>query len=148
MSKSPEKQLEEFLAPLPAWLKAELEQREYLFSSYQENLESINNHSRVLELRPEFERILSQIPARWNAYCKRFQDNLRRVRETEAQLLNVPKGKPGAPRKDELAQEAVALHQAGKNYPQIATELSNKYKEKISAEAVRKMVVRFPARTN
>lgn len=148
MSKSPENQLEEFLAPLPAWLKAALEQKDYSFATVEEQLESINNPSRAFELRPEFERILRLIPAQWNAYCKRFQDNLRKVRETEAQLLNVPKGKPGAPRKDALAQEAVALRKAGKNFPQIATELSNKYKEAISSEAVRKLVERSPSRTN
>lgn len=147
MSKSPEKQLEEFLAPLPAWLKAQLEQREYSFSSVREQLESINNSGRVLELRPEFERLLRQIPAQWNEYCKRFNDQQRKIHKIEVGFLKVPKGKAGAPRKDERARFAVALHEAGKNYPQIATELSNKYEEQISPEAVRKMIERSPGRT-
>lgn len=147
MSSDPESELEEFLAPLPAWLKAALEQKDYSFATVEEQLESINNPSRAFELRPEFERILCQIPAQWNAYSKRFRDRQREVHKTEEELLKVPKGRAGAPRKDALAKEANALHQAGKNYPQIATELSNKYKEEISSEAVRKMVARFPVRT-
>jgi len=147
LPKSPEKQLAEFLAPLPAWLKAKLEQKEYSFVSAQEELEWVQNQGRVFELKPEFERILDQIPAKWNEYCKRFNDQQQKIHKIEAQLLNVPKGKPGAPRKVERAREAVALHKSRKNYPQIATELSKKYNEKISSEAVRKWVERSAART-
>lgn len=147
MPKSPKKQREEFLAPLQAWLKAALEAREYSFSSVEEELEWIKNQDRVIELGPEFERILIQIPDQWNAYCKRFRDNLHEASEKEEEFLKVPKGKAGAPRKFAQEQEAVALHQAGKNFPQIAAELSNKFKEEISSEAVRKKVERSRART-
>jgi hypothetical protein len=148
MSKNPEKELEEFLAPLPPWLQAALEEKDYLFSSVEENLEGINNQDRVIELRPEYERILRQIPAQWNEYSKRFRDNLRKTHETEEQFLKVPKGIAGAPRNDALAREAFALRQAGRNLPQVAAELSKKYKKSISPEAVRKLIKRLPTRTN
>jgi hypothetical protein len=119
-----------------------------LFSSDDENLEWINNQDRVIELRPEFERILRQLSAKWNKYCKRVQNNLRKTHKTEEQLLKVPKGIAGAPRKDALARKAAALHQAGMTLPQVAAELNKKRKKPITSEAVRKLIKRFQTRTN
>jgi hypothetical protein len=121
MPKNPEKELEEFLAPLPAWLKAALEQKDYSFATVQENLEWINNQNRVTELRPEFERILRRIPAQWNEYCKRFRENQRRIHETEKRFLNVPKGKPGRP-PDSKAQDYFEQHSGDSSYADIAKQ--------------------------
>ena len=148
MSENSEKELKEFLAPLPLWLRAALEERGYLFSSVDENLEWINNQDRVIELRPEFERILRQLPAKWNKYCKRVQNNLGKTHKMEEQLLKVPKGIAGAPRKDALARKANALHQAGMTFPQVAAELNKRRQKFITSEAVRKLIKRFHTRTN
>ena len=148
MSENPEKELKQFLVALPPWLRAALEERDYLFSSVDEQLEWINNQDRVIELRPEFERILRQLPAKWNEYCKRAQNNLRKTHKTEEQLLKVPKGIAGAPRKDALARKATALHQAGMTFPQVAAELTKKRQKPITSEAVRKLIKRFQTRTN
>lgn len=53
-------------------------------------------------------------------------------------------GKPGAPRKDDLAQQAVILQQRGMKIPQIANELNKNLgnDKQTTAEAVRKLLKR------
>ena len=83
------------------------------------------------------------MPVKWREYRERLKREARRVAQWETRLL-VPKGKPGAPRKDELAQEAELLQQRGMKFPQIAGELNKKLGEdkKTSADAIRKFLKR------
>lgn len=136
MAKSPQQELEEFLASKPAWMQRALQHGESSLTRG-EWTELINCGDELSRQRTEYERILQLIPAKWREY--------RKMRKREAQqMLHVllPQGKPGAPRKDDLAREATALHQAGKNYPQAAAVLSEKHQKPITPEAVRKLIKR------
>lgn len=114
LRKSPEKELEEFLASKPAWMQRVLHED---FSSFSrdEHLEWISNQDRVTELRPEYERILQQIPTKWREYRKRLKQNSQLL----VQVL-MPKGKPGR-RRDSRAEEYATLHPS-KSYRQMAKE--------------------------
>lgn len=142
LPKSPERELEEFLASKPAWMQRVLQQD---FSSFSrdEHLEWINNQDRVLELIPECERLLRQLPAKWQEYRKRQMQNSQPL----IQML-VSRGKPGRPSKTALAEEAANLRRAGMNHPQIASELNKRHgadaKNATTAEAVRKLLKRHP----
>jgi len=60
----------------------------------------------------------------------------------------MPRGKPGRPRKDALAQEALELQQRGMNFPQVAAELKKRHGEEVTTPAaVPKLIKRFLART-
>jgi hypothetical protein len=142
VSHNPEKELEEFLASIPAWM-----QRCLLTGFGSLNQDEIRewsiNLDEDLRLTKEYERILQQIPAKWREYRKRLK--------VEAQPLIeilVPKGKAGRPRKTALAQEAVELQQRGMNFPQIAAELNKRHGEDTTTlAAVPKLIKRFFART-
>lgn len=110
MSKSPEKELGEFLASKPAWMEKALQGD---FSSVPLGLESSNNLDKVNELTPEYERILQQIPAEWKKYRKKLKQNYQRLAQTM-----VPKAKPGRPR-DSKAEGYAALHPS-ESYRQMA----------------------------
>ena len=142
MSRDPEKELKEFLAPLPAWMRRTIQEG---FSSLTqaEILEWVNNTEEVFRRTAEYERILQQIPSKWREYRKRLKGDARRTAQYEAQFL-VPKGKPGRPRKDDLAQEAQLLQRRGMKFPQIAGELNKKPGEdsKTTADAIRKLLKR------
>jgi len=122
VSKTPEEELEDFLASQPTWLRTVLEGK-YLFSSAQEQLEWIKNQDKVTELTPEYERILRQMPAQWNSYCKARNKDFNDSKRTEAELLRLPKPFVGRPREDILADEAAKLREAGLSYTQIALRL-------------------------
>lgn len=146
MLKNPEKELEEFLAPLPAWLQAAIEERDYSFSSVDENLEWINNQGRVIELKPKYERILCQLPAEWNEYCRRFRERLRKIRETEEQFLNVPKGKPGRPL-DCKGGNYLEQHSVDSSYADIAKqELLQELQSVQDAETMKLLIQKESAR--
>jgi len=142
LSGSPEKELEEFLAPLPVWMRRTL-QEGFPSLTQAEILEWANNTEEIFRRKAEYERILEQIPAKWRGYRERLKREARRTAQYEAQFL-VPKGKPGAPRKDELAQEAALLQLRGMKFPQIAGELNKRLGDdnKTTADAVRKLLKR------
>jgi len=101
------------------------------------------NLDEVFLRKTEYERILQRIPIRWKEYRSRLKREARRTAQYEAQFI-VPKGKPGAPRKDELAQQAALLQDRGMSFPQIAGELNKRLGEddKTTADAVRKLLKR------
>ena len=66
MSYDPEKQLEEFLASIPAWMRR-LFQNGYGALSESE-LSECTFDSRVPPLREKYEAILQRMPARWKKY--------------------------------------------------------------------------------
>jgi hypothetical protein len=138
LSGNPEKELEAFLAPLPAWMQRTLQQG-FPSLTQVEILEWWRNPDEVLNLTDEYERILQQIPKRWREYRKRLKQ--------EARVFDqfvVPKGTAGAPQKKELAQKAALLQRQGMNFPQIAAELNKTLGEdnKTTADAVRKLLKR------
>jgi hypothetical protein len=140
--RNPEKELEEFLAPLPVWMRRFF-QEGFPSLVQPEIADWAGNPDEVFRLKAEYERILQQIPVKWREYRERLKREARRTARYEAQFL-VPKGKPGAPRKDGLAQKAALLHRQGMNFPQIAAEL-NKTLEKenhTTPDAVRKLLKR------
>jgi hypothetical protein len=108
-----------------------------------EILEWTSNSEEIFSRTKQYEQILQQIPAKWREYRERLKREARRTFQFEAQFL-VPKGKPGAPRKDGLAQQAALLQQQGKTFPQIAFELNKELgkDDKTTAEAVRKLLKR------
>jgi hypothetical protein len=134
---TPEKELEQFLAPLPAWLRMVLEQD---FSSFpQDKLPDWMNYDLADQdrLKQEYERILQRIPQEWKKY--------RRRATLASQMAPTPKGKPGRPGKTALAKEAASLHREGENNPQIAIELNKRHgQDTTTAEAVRKLLKRHP----
>jgi hypothetical protein len=140
--RNPEKELEEFLAPLPVWMRRTF-QEGFPSLSQAEILEWAKNFEEIFRRTSEYERILQQIPVKWREYRERLKREARRTARYEAQFL-VPKGKPGAPRKDELAQEAALLQRRGMKFPQIAGELNKRLGEdnQTTADAVRKLLKR------
>jgi hypothetical protein len=113
----------------------------------EENTEWINNQNELILSEQEYRRILRQLPAEWNAYCKR-------VKEVDAQLImleqkyaDLPKGLPGAPQTDEITLAAIELQRRGLNLIQIAEALSKKFNKKYKSDAIRKRIERFNART-
>jgi predicted YcjX-like family ATPase len=138
LSMNPEKVLEEFLAPLPAWMQRTLQQG-FPSLTQAEISEWWRNPDEVQHLTDEYERILQQIPKKWREYRKRLKQ--------EARIFDrflVPKGTAGAPQKKELAQKAAVLQRQGMKVPQIAAELNKTLGEdnKTTADAVRKLLKR------
>ena len=88
-------------------------QQDFSSFSRDEHLEWISNQNRVLELIPECERLLRQLPARWKEYRKRQKQNSQPLNQ-----MLVSKGKPGRPR-DSKAEEYAALHPS-ESYRQMA----------------------------
>jgi hypothetical protein len=141
---NPEKELEEFLMPLPAWARRFL-QLGFPSLVQSEIADWARNPDEVFKLKTEYERILQRIPVKWREYRERLKREADQTARYEAQFL-VPKGKPGAPRKNELAQKAALLQSQGMNFPQIAAELNKTLGEdnRTTADAVRKLLKRHP----
>jgi hypothetical protein len=119
-SKSPEQELEEFLAAKPSWLRKILrlehddltkeeklawQQSEWWWKDIQGTVED------------EYLRLLKRCPAKWNERCRRLK---------EQAVEDLPSGLPGRPTKDALAQEATELKQH-LSYPKVAKRLNEKY---------------------
>lgn len=143
MPVDPEKQLEEFLASKPDWMRRWLQLgadglTEIEVSEWARNRDEVN---RATE---EYEQILQLAPAKMRAYRKRLQDEARAF----ADKFLVPKGKAGRPRKDDVAREAIELEGRGMNPPQIAAALQKRHgKDVTTPAAVSKLISRFKART-
>jgi hypothetical protein len=142
LSNNPDAELEEFLARLPAWMRRTF-QEGFPSLTQAEIVEWTNNADEVFRLTAEYERILQRSPVRWREYRERLKREARQFARYMAQYL-VPKGKPGAPRKDELAREAALLYQRGMKFPQVAGELNKKLgvHNQTTADAVRKLLKR------
>lgn len=146
MPKSPEKELEEFLAPLPACVQKVLL---YQPVSPQELLESVNSPHKESELRPQLECILRRRSREWDDYCRRAQHD-REMREPLIEMLDpkLPKPIGGRPQKKKLAEKALRLAERMNN-AQIAAEL-NKQPDSdgtATAESVRKLIKRYSDKT-
>lgn len=132
-SKTPEEELDEFLAAQPSWLQKLLQYDLQLTADEDSAGLKANLHEDLWNSREEYERLCQRVPARWRDYCKKRRRTLGPVFS--------PSAVPGRPRKDALAEEATHLYQAGKNYQQIATLLDKKYGlEPTSPDAIRKLI--------
>jgi hypothetical protein len=133
----------EFLARQPDWLRkillgvtlSEGEQKEMLQSDWPDTFGNAQD---------EYERLLSRYPDRLREYRKRKKKEAAKLAG-----LSLPSVPPGAPRKDELAQEALALKQAGLSHTAIARALNERHpdlkdrkgnRRPISSEVVRKLL--------
>lgn len=160
MSNYAEQELDDFFEPLPQWLKKVLW---YDYSSMtdseawswvdsinpltDEQLQELNinpgwqpeRYPRTAdELRPEFTQILQRCSrVKWNAYRK----NIKAARETLAnEFAPLPLSPVGAPRKDDIAQDALRLRSAGETWNSIAIKLHQKYGAARTRESVRSLV--------
>jgi hypothetical protein len=68
---APEKQLEEFLASKPEWIRRYFQKG--MGSLNQDELVEMLQSGEIITLTSEFERILQQIPDKWKAYRKRHE---------------------------------------------------------------------------
>jgi hypothetical protein len=140
--KSPEKELDEFLAARPSWAQKLLE---YDFSSltfeeWSAMASSEDWQANWLQYMAEYEKLAQRVPKRWREYV---------TRRKQQALAELPKAKPGAPRQDGLAEHAIALRRASKSYQQIADELNAAYGlGTTNSDAIRKLIAsRKPEKT-
>ncbi len=130
----PERELANFLAAQPPW------RRKWFQGNYSWTTGEIVDWSEAdwredQPAREEYEKILQKLPEKWRDYRRK----LRRVAISTA-VSTIPPAKPGRPRKDSLAGEALALQKAGKSYAQIAVLINHKYGAVTTPEAVRKLL--------
>lgn len=152
MAQSPEQELADFLAPLPLWLQKVLWQdyssmtdvdefnyKDSMFPFAAEALKETGGWQperypqTAEELRPKFEQILQRCGrAEWKKYC----DNAKATRKADAdRYVQLPHGKPGRKRNDEMDARIWALRSAGMTTRQIQETL-NARGENMSLEAV------------
>ena len=134
--KTPEEELDEFLAARPSWAQ------KYLQANYsamtQEELSALFHvieEQQLSDDAAEFQRLCRRAPARWREYCKRYKENLLQC--------FMPSGLPGpgATRKDALAEEATLLRRVGKSYQEIADLLNQRHgPDTTNPDAVRKLI--------
>jgi hypothetical protein len=130
VSNSPEKQLEEFLASKPDWMRRMFQTGSNALTE-SELLEWCRNHEEVTGLTDEYEQILQHIPAKWREYRKRLQ----RENHSFIDKLLVPKGKAGRKRNEQLAERIWQLDADGRSNREIQKAL-NDSGENLSIEAV------------
>jgi hypothetical protein len=120
VSKSPEEDLEQFLAPLSALMKMVLQ---YDYSSLddpsisqEEKLEWIKNQDKEAELRPKYEAILQRNPVEWTEYCRRAKQ----IDKLMARQYRIaPRGKLGRKPQTELAERIWKLDVEGRTNSEI-----------------------------
>lgn len=139
MLKTPQKEREDFLAPLDSLVQKVLQEGESSLTT-SEWPEYIRRQDEIFELRKRYEGILIQMPRQWNSYCKgrlkEFKDSMR-----IAAGYAVPKPIEGRPRKNDLAYEMVELNRAGLSNPKIAQRLNREHGEgTATTDSVRKLI--------
>jgi hypothetical protein len=144
VSSRPEKELEEFLAALPAATRTWLEQGAYMLS-YEETVELENDSTtQKSNLRQEYERLLQPFPAKLREHRKRKEHERKLVIDVLMPLPLIPEGRP---RKDALADEAAQLKEAGFSYAKIEQRINREHGEgTVTADSVRKLIKRLKSR--
>jgi len=130
-SKTPEEELDEFLAAQPTWLQKLLQYDLRLTAGENYAALQADLQEELWNSRAEYERLCQRVPARWREYCKKRKRTLG---------VFAPTSKPGRPRKDALAEEATLLYQAGRNHQQIARQFKEKYRADMTPDAIRKLI--------
>jgi hypothetical protein len=149
--KSPEGELEEFLAAQPSWVR-KLLQADPLTPDEQAHLTQSGWPETFGQARDKFLQLLQQCPAQLREYRKR------EARQgVMSALQDIPALPVGAPRKEWLTQEASELQRAGLSHREIADELNKKHPgltdgngnvRLITAEVVRKQLASLRKRTS
>jgi hypothetical protein len=143
--KSPEDQLEEFLARQLPWVRGTL-QGDPPSSEAISALQLPGGFEILGKAQDEYLELLKRCPQKLREYRK-----LQKKLAVESALRYVPSLQPGAPRLDALAQEARELEQAGLSQPDIARSLNRRFPERkdrkgnkkpLTAGAVRKLLER------
>jgi hypothetical protein len=130
--KTPEEELEEFLAARPAWARKLLQSDFSLTEDEYAALLHEDWQANWLDCMAEYEKLARRVPARWREYCERRK---------QGALASLPAAPPGRPRKDGLAEEGTLLHQSGKSYAEIAILFNNKYGPGTTTpDAIRKLL--------
>jgi hypothetical protein len=132
VGKTPEQELREFLAQYPRWLQQALQ---WNFSTTAEDVSAFAQYGwdRYFELLERYEALACRVPAEWREYRKRRK---------QIALAGVPTGKPGRPRMDLLAEEAMELKSRGKSYAKIAREMKRRHphQDARKPDAIRKLI--------
>jgi hypothetical protein len=133
--KDPEKELEQFLAEQPSWVRKVLRRELPLEGQDAKNCSEALEGDGIFELsalEKKYRAILIRIPTRWRDY----REKLKRIA-----LANLPTRQVGRPRKDAFAEEASQLKAAGKSYANVAKELNRKYgPSTTTSDAIRKLL--------
>lgn len=137
--KTPEEELEEFLAARPSWARKLLQ---FDFSLTGDEYTAVlheNWQANWLNYMAEYERLAKRVPARWREY---------RERRKQQALASLPSLAPGRPRKDGLAEEGTLLHQSGKSYAEIAILFNKKYGPgTTTSDGIRKLLISRKSRS-
>jgi len=130
--KSPEEELEQFLAAQPSWLRKILRFDVSLTPNEQAAWIASNWWHEGSKVEDEYQRLLRRVPAKWRDYCERKKSDA---------LKGLPTVPTGRPRKDEIAHEAEQLRLSGLSYAKTAKALNLKHgKGTTSREAIRKLL--------
>jgi hypothetical protein len=120
--KSPEEEIDEFLASKPSWLR-KLLQFDFSISSdewlaWHKSDEWWRDAGASVNCK--YENLVKRSSSRWSEHCRRSKENA---------LKDVPSVRQGRPRKDALADAAMLLRRAGKSPEEIAVLLRDKFTE-------------------
>lgn len=129
--KTPQEDLDDFLAKQPPWLRKAL-RWEFPATPVEASAYGQYGMYRFLDLLQHYEALASRVPKEWREYRKRRK---------QAALPDLPSAKPGRPRLDAIVEEAKQLQLTGNSYAQIARELNRKHgAQTTTADAIRKLI--------
>ena len=132
--KTPEDELDQFLATKPSWLRKILEFDLPLSNPEKLAWSESDWWQEGGKDEKEHIRLVRRIPSRWREY---------RRRRMQSAVADLPLGPAGRPRKDQLADEARQLQFEGKSHAQISSALNRKYGPGATTrEAIRKLLSR------
>lgn len=130
--KSPEEELDAFLASQPTWRQKWLQLDAGSWTNEELLGWSNSDFAEEGSIEARYKELLRRVPARWHEYRKRHR---------QLALASVPPGKPGRPRKDVIAAEARTMLDQGMNYAQIADALNKRFGSGATTkEAIRKLL--------
>jgi hypothetical protein len=130
LGRTPEEELESFLAGLPVWQRKALE-CDFTSMTEEEQRESLRpaategEYLEILKAQHRYVELVHRVPSKLRTLKGRIKRNIGAV---------VAPGRPGRPRKDALAAEALSLKAKGKSWAAVALSL------KKNKEAIRKLV--------
>lgn len=116
--KTPEDELDQFLATKPSWLRKILELDLALSNAEELAWSQSDWWQEGGKDEKEYIRLVRRIPSRWREY---------RRRRMQSAVADLPLGPTGRPRKDALADEARQLQLEGKSHADISRALNRKY---------------------
>ena len=132
----PDIAIEEFLCRKPSWLRKFLKHDYALTRDEQAEMTRSNWPKIFGQARDEYLELLTRCPERLREYRK-LEERL----GAKSAIWGLPSVPQGAPRKDALAGEAIALKQAGWSYAKIARELNRRHgPDTTKPDAIRSLI--------